>query len=98
MISDECNFNQFVESVKDKEWAELIQLVDQEATNAERMTFKNRTGDNCDNVICYEYASKLKDFILYLRHGVQPSGIKDADLQDFQTRGPYASFFVKEHK
>lgn len=85
MISEDCDFNEFVESVKHKEWPELIYLIDQEATHAERMTYKNRCQNNTDVASYCEYASKLKAFVHFLRYGVQPSRIKDANLEAFHT-------------
>jgi hypothetical protein len=85
MISEKCNFKDFLEAVKDTSGFETIHLTHEEATQAERLCYKiGATAKKEDNFCCGTYSEKLKAFILYLRHGVQPRCIKNDDLEGFE--------------
>lgn len=83
MISDKCSFDDFLEAVRDRSGHEMIHLTNQEATQAERRCFRRHSESDGD-LCCDEYCKQLKGFILYLRHGVKGSAIKDVDLEGFQ--------------
>jgi hypothetical protein len=83
MISEKCNFKDFLEAVKDTSGFETIQLTHEEATRAERLCFRGRRSKTENGPCCGEYSKKLKGFILYLRHGIKDSSIKDVDLEGF---------------
>ena len=80
MISDRCSFSDFIEVVKDREFYEMICLTDQEATYAERRAIKTCGPENQELSVCGRYSTKLKSFILFLRHGIKPSNIKEHNL------------------
>lgn len=80
MISEKCSFKDFVEAVKDRDLSDMICLTDQEATSAERIAIKGYGIQDLNLSVCGQYSTKLKSFIIFLRHGVKPSIIKDLDL------------------
>jgi hypothetical protein len=84
MISDKCSFRDFLEAIKDTSGFETIHLTHEEATRAERLCFKGQQDKSENGACCNEYSKKLKGFILYLRHGVKVSSIKDVDLKGFK--------------
>lgn len=84
MISDNCNFKDFLEAVKDTSGFETIQVTHEEATCAERLCFKGHRAKSENNTSCGEYTRQLKGFIIFLRHGVKVSSLKDVDLKDFK--------------
>jgi hypothetical protein len=71
----------FVEAVKDLDLHEMICLTDQEATYAERLAIKAYGPEDQQESACGRYSTKLKSFILYLRHGVKQSIIKEHNLE-----------------
>lgn len=91
MISDKCSFRDFLEAVKDRDFPEMIYLTDREATHAQRLTIKAYGPDYLEDTVCGLYSTKLKSFILFLRHGVKPSNIKEHDLETIIpcNQGPY---------
>jgi hypothetical protein len=84
MISDKCSFTDFLDAVRDTSGFETIHLTHEEATRAERLCFRGHRGKTEYDACCGEYSKQLKGFILYLRHGVKVSSIKDVDLRDFE--------------
>lgn len=90
MISEKCSFMDFVEAVKDRDLLEMICLTDQEATKAERLAIKGYGIKDLDSTVCKQYCTELKSFILYLRHGVKKSNIKDVDLENMIIRDRWA--------
>lgn len=84
MISDKCSFKDFLEAVKDTNGFETIHLTHEEATCAERLCFSGHRSKTKNDTCCGEYTQKLKGFILYLRHGVKVSSLRDVDLKDFE--------------
>lgn len=43
MISQSCDFDEFLESVRDRDYLQVIYLADKEATEAERFKYRSRT-------------------------------------------------------
>jgi hypothetical protein len=85
MISAACDFEQFVEAIKDKDYFEVVYLANQEATEAWRRSYRLRTspGAQRQNSVAYEHV--LKGFISYLRYGLTPPGLSGTDLALFQS-------------
>jgi len=94
MISEKCSFKDFVETVKDMNLSEMICLTDREATSAERLAIKAYEPEDVQNSVCGRYSSKLKGFIIFLRHGVKQSIIKDHDLENIVLRDHRESRFI----
>lgn len=77
MISNKCDFTHFVAAIKDKPYHDIIYLADQEATAAERLSFRNAVNDD-ERIKCgQQYATILKRLIAYMRSNVRPQ--KGAD-------------------
>ena len=86
MISEKCSFRDFVEVVKDREFSEMICLTDQEATSAEQLAIKAYGPENQKYSACGRYCTQLKSFILFLRHGIKPSNLKEHNLETIRFR------------
>lgn len=84
MISDKCSFADFLKAVKGLDGTEIIHTTNQEATRAQRLCFRGYRDNSGNAHCCDDYSKKLKGFILFLRHGVKVSCIKDADLRGFK--------------
>jgi predicted nucleic acid-binding protein len=72
MISSNCDFSDFVAFTKDKSYQDIIYLADQEATAAERLLYRNAV-NNAERKKCgQEYATILKDLIVFMRCHIRP--------------------------
>ena len=80
MISDRCDFNDFVLVAKGRDYQEIIYMAEREATEAERRFYHPRMADP-EKMLCgRDYARCLKDFITFMRYGVKPAHIKQDAL------------------
>jgi hypothetical protein len=76
MISANCDIREFIVELENKNFFEMIYLLDREATEAERQLF-NPKSELSERQICGpEYVSDLKNLILYLRYGAKPRGLQ----------------------
>ena len=85
MVSANCDIREFIEGLENKDFFEMIYLMDKEATEAERLLFNPRS-DLQEKIICgTEYVNNLKNFIFYLRYGAKPRGLKQKDVNLFNS-------------
>ena len=77
MISQSCDFDEFLESVRDRDYLEVIYLADKEATEAERLNYRSRTRRPAPPEACAGYADVLKGFIRFMRYGVKSSSMEE---------------------
>jgi hypothetical protein len=82
MISRECHFSEFVGAVRGKDYYEVMQLAELEATAAERLFLRVRTDEPCKQRCGKDYARRIKLLIDYLRYEVKPRAkfARDDDL------------------
>jgi len=78
MISQSCDFDEFFESVRDRDYLDVIYLADKEATEAERLKYRSRAGRTLCSETCLDYADALKGFIRYMRYGVKSPSMEDS--------------------
>jgi hypothetical protein len=72
--------------LKGKPYEEVVFLTDREATEAERSF--HRRGDNMHPngaLHLQSYAASLKDFLVFVRHGVMTSIIRNSGLKGLQS-------------
>jgi hypothetical protein len=77
MISPMCDFNDFLESVRDRDYLDVIYLADKEATEAERLKYRSRTRRLEPPEACAGYADVLKGFIRFMRYGVKSPSMEN---------------------
>ncbi len=77
MISENCNIEEFVETVKGREAWEVISLAIDEATQADRISFQKHERDGRSLLCGQQYSGHLKQLINYLRYTVKPRRPKD---------------------
>lgn len=77
MISQSCDFDEFLERVRDRDYLEVIYLADKEATEAERLKYRSRAGKLDPPEACAAYADALKGFIRFMRYGVKSPSMED---------------------
>ncbi len=80
MISKDCRFEDFAEALKGKDYYDILYIIEQEATEAERLLFRGADAHECGKA----YADTLKRFMVYMRQHVRPSSQSDADAIMFQ--------------
>ena len=85
MLSTSFDISEFIRKVEGHSDQKIILLADQEATAAERYLDKHRqcssaerNAEDCINV--REYVSLLKDFVLYIRHGILTRLVRELDV------------------
>jgi hypothetical protein len=83
MISSACEIREFVECVKDKSYWDMLTLLIDETTEAERMLYSRKTIHTSKHLKSKTYARVLKEFITFLRHGVLSSKLSSEDVQLF---------------
>jgi hypothetical protein len=76
MISSNCDIRELISNLENKDFFEMIYMLDREATEAERQLF-NPKSKLCEKQICGpEYVANLKNLIFYLRYGARPRGLQ----------------------
>jgi hypothetical protein len=70
--------------VRDRDYFEVIYLADREATKAERLKYRSKTGSTICPEACVSYADDLKGFIRYMRCSVKSPSIKDTPHKGLQ--------------
>jgi len=76
MISANCDIREFISELENKDYFEMIYLLDKEATEAERQLYNPNIMDSKRQICGSEYVSNLKDLIFYLRYGARPKGLR----------------------
>ena len=85
MISESLDLGDFVETIRGKDYREIMYLAEQEATDAERLFYRKRTSDDFEDKTVSSYARVLKDFLFFMRYGVRPAGLTEEDFQLFRS-------------
>jgi hypothetical protein len=72
MISRECQFSEFMGAVLGKDYFDVIELAEREATETERLLLRVH-GDDSRRTRCgKDYAQRIKLLIDYMRYEVKP--------------------------
>lgn len=82
MLSKKYDIREFIEKVRDLSFEEVIVLADREATFTERHLYRDCRQRKCEQAS--RYARSLKDFIVFMRHGVLTSSIRGLNLSGFR--------------
>jgi hypothetical protein len=90
MLSADASLTEFVDQIADQPYDDIILLADQEATAAQRHCCKQRTngspnGNGNGNGAMESYVLLLKDFLLYMRHGVATKALRSANCERLTT-------------
>jgi hypothetical protein len=85
MLSSSFDISEFIRKVEGHPDQNIILLADKEATAAERYLYKHRqcrnpeqNSEECANA--RKYISLLKDFVLYIRHGVSTRLVRELEV------------------
>ena len=84
MISDSCDFEEFVAVADEWNYQDIITNADREATEAQRRLYHSSASQN-ENALCGEtYAECLKGVITFMRYGIKPTCLEPQVLQHFE--------------
>ena len=85
MLSSSFDISEFIRKVEGHSDQKIILMADEEATAAERYLYRHqgcrnagRNSEECVNI--RKYVSLLKDFVLYIRHGVLTRLVRELDV------------------
>jgi hypothetical protein len=81
MISAGFDFEQFADSVKEKDFYDIIYLAEQEAIETWRNCYKSRSATDGQAALCRSYQNKLEGLIRFLRYGITSSELSDHDIE-----------------
>ena len=81
MISANCDIREFISELENKDFFEMIYLLDKEATEAERQLFSLKSKMDEGKICGPEYVSNLKNLIFYLRYGARPSELQEEHIR-----------------
>ncbi len=79
MLSSSFDISEFISKVKGHSSEEIIYLADQEATAADRISFRRNAEDTCQ--LARDYSLLLRDVILYMRHGILTHSARQLHLE-----------------
>ena len=85
MISRDCRFSEFVGAVRGKDYFDIIQLAEREATSAERLFLRVRTDEPRKTRCGKDYAERIKRLIDHMRFEVKPRARFAQDDEVFAT-------------
>jgi hypothetical protein len=72
MISKQCRIADFVGAVRNKDYFEIIDLANREATEAERLRWRMKVDEATRQRCGREYAEQIKQLIDYMRYEARP--------------------------
>jgi hypothetical protein len=78
MLSANASLSEFVDQIADQPYDDIILLADREATAAQRRYYKQRTAGSPKGEL-KTYVLLLKDFLIYMRHGVVSRALRSAE-------------------
>lgn len=82
MLSANASLAEFVDRIAEQSYDDIILLADREATVAERRCLKQHIASvDGQNGQLKAYALLLKDFLIYMRHGVATSALRSANCE-----------------
>lgn len=85
MISANCSIRELISKLEDKDYFEMIYLLEKEATEAERQLLRHRRKLYEGQICGSEYVSNLKNLIFYLRYGARPRGLRKEHIRLLDT-------------
>ena len=80
MLSVNCNIQEIISKLEDKDYYEMIYLLEKEATEAERQILRPKRKFHEGQICGSEYVSNLKNLIFYLRYGAKPIALQSEHI------------------
>ena len=94
MISDEYNFEKFLDAMLDKNVPEIIASASSEAEAAARLSSSSTRGiDRATKMRIGYYNKRVGEFAFFMNYGIKPGGV---DEEDFKLYRPICEKLVKK--
>ncbi len=85
MISDEYNFEKFLDAIKDKDLPEILILASTEAGDAEILSSSSTRGiEKATKMRIGYYKKQVGEFTFFIGHGIKPGGVDEEDFKLYQ--------------
>ena len=84
MVSDTYNIRDFVKTVKDRGYSDILGLIEKEIREANRRSVFVKGAVKAKQQGSIEYAEKLKAFLAFMRTQAKPAGINEWDFELFR--------------
>ena len=97
MISDSCDFKEFISLADKWNYQDIITRADREATEAERRFYHSNAPQEEKTLCGQEYAECLKGFIAFMRYGIKPSRLNSEALLHFSRIREEAMQTMRSH-
>jgi len=82
MISDNYNFEKFLEVMRDKNLPEIQLLASTEAREAERLSSSSSKGiEKATKMRIGYYSKRVGEFAFFMKSGIKPGGIDERDFE-----------------
>ncbi|MFY9941737.1 MAG: hypothetical protein WAK57_06150 [Desulfobacterales bacterium] len=72
MVSGTFDFTAFIDSIENRRFSEIVYLVEQEATSAERLLYQRKISLNDIANPSVQYVRTLKKFLEFMRFNIKP--------------------------
>jgi len=80
MISANCSIREIISKLEDKDYYEMIYLLEKEATEAERQLLRPGNKLYAGRICGSEYVNNLKNLIFYLRYDARPRSLRSEHI------------------
>ena len=84
MVSDTYNIRDFIKNVKDRDYSDIIGLIEKEIREVSRRSAFVKGAVKATQQGCIEYAEKLKAFLAFMRTQAKPAGVNEWDFELFR--------------
>lgn len=84
MISKTFDFTTFIHSIENRHYSEIVYLLEQEATSAERFLYKQKIPLSDANNPSVQYVLTLKKFLDFMRFNIKPVKSEKERYRKFQ--------------
>jgi uncharacterized protein YfbU (UPF0304 family) len=84
MDSGTVNFTAFIDSIENRQFSEIVYLLEQEATAAERSLYQRKIPLNDSGNPSVQYVLTLKKFIEFMRFNIKPVKSEKERYRKFQ--------------
>ena len=85
MVSRTFDFSAFIHSIENRRFSEIVYLLEQEATSAERFLYKQKIPLNDASHPSVQYVLTLKKFLEFMRFNIKPVKSEKARYRKFQS-------------
>jgi hypothetical protein len=84
VISSSYDFKQFLDSIKDKNYDEIIHLAEQEIYYLEPLLARVKGSVERRRRGGGKYVAQLEQFLFFMKNGIKPGGVSDEDFLLFR--------------